>query len=100
MLSNVVRQQRDALRSVEVEHVNTRRPKPFDPTLEISALSHHDGLEPELANQPAAIPAGRERGYHDLVAIAALPPAIAEGIGFCMQRRIAVLYTPVVASTQ
>lgn len=100
ILSNVVRQQRNALLRVEIDNFNAKGPKPLDPALEISALSNNDCLESKLANQPAAIPAGSERCDHDLVAIAALPAGIAEGIRFAMQRRIAILYAAVVAGAQ
>src|SRR3954454_7226320 len=64
----------DALLGVQVDHRHAVLAQPVDPTLEGDGLPDDDRPDPELAHQAAAIPARREGGDHDRVAIAALPP--------------------------
>src|SRR5258708_33002255 len=58
------------------------------------------GGDGELADEAAAVPAGRQSGDHDFVAISALATGAAEGVGFCVDRGIVLLDAAVVAAPQ
>src|SRR5206468_131106 len=90
----------DALPGVQVDHRHAVLAQPVDPALEGDGLPDDDRPDPELTHQAAAIPAGREGGDHDRVAIAALPPGGAEGGGLPVHGRVAVLDAAVVATTE
>src|SRR5882724_2180972 len=62
---DVVRQQIDALLRIEVNHLHAQGTKPFDPTLKVSALTHHQRTKSKLPHQPAAIPARSEGRDHN-----------------------------------
>src|SRR5690606_25162138 len=62
--------------------------------------AHHHRADAELAHQPAAVPARRERGDHDRVAVGALPAGLAEGVGLPVHARVVVLYAPVAAAPE
>ncbi len=97
--ANILAQQRDALFGVEIDNLYSERAEPVDPTLEVPALADDHRAKAKLPDKPAAIPAGREGSDHDQVAVAASPSRTAEGVGFAMQRRIAVLYSAVASGT-
>jgi len=65
---------------------------------EVDALAEDEGLEAELADEAAAVPAGGERGDHDEVAVGTLAPGIAEGVGFAVEARVVLLDAAVVAA--
>src|ERR1039458_3921722 len=64
---------------------------------EVLRLTHDHRADPELAHQPAAEPARRERGDHHTVRIVAAAPGIAEGVGLAVDRGVALLDPAVVA---
>ena len=62
-----------------------------------AAFAGHQGSETKLADQAAAVPARRERGDHDELAIAALAAGVAEGVGFCVGGGVVVLDAAIMA---
>src|SRR5580692_8877722 len=97
--ANVVREKPGAFGGVQINHVDAKGAQLVDPTLEVAAFTDDQSAETELSNQTAAIPAGRESRDHNEVAITALTPGIAEGVGFAVDRGIALLHATVVAGT-
>src|SRR5690606_33255561 len=81
-------------------HLHALFAQPVVAALEIDRLAHHHGTDPELLHQPAAVPARRERGDHDGVAVGALAAGLAEGVGFAVHGRIVFLYAAVVAAAE
>ena len=84
----------------QINHLNSVFTQPVNSTTEILRFTDNDFAEVELANQPAAIPAGRERCYNDFVAIVALASGVAEGVGFGVHGGIVLLNTQVVATPE
>src|SRR5260370_12590029 len=74
--------------------------QPIDRTSKIHGFSHNYHANAELADEAAAIPAGRQGGDHDFVAITALAARLSKGIRFSMHRRITFLHSAVVAAPQ
>ncbi len=66
--------------------------------MEIDGLADDYGGDAELADEAAAIPARRQRGDHNLVAIGALTAGTAEGVGFSVDGWIVFLHAAVVAA--
>jgi hypothetical protein len=71
-----------------------------DAAAEIHRFADNNGGDTELADQSAAIPARRQRGDHDFVAIGALAAGPAERVGLTVDGRVIFLNTAVVAATQ
>src|SRR5690606_23231461 len=90
----------DALGVGEIDHLDAVLAQPVVATLEVDRFAHHHGADPELLHQPAAIPARRERGDHDRVAVGTLAAGLAEGVGFAMDGRVAFLHAAVVAAAE
>ncbi len=95
--ANVIREKLKTFGGIEVDHFYAERAQPIHAALKIATLADDDLAKTELADEAAAIPAGRERGDHDEIAVAALASGIAKGVGFSMKGWIAVLYAPIVA---
>src|SRR5580658_3585974 len=111
VFSNVLVPERRILRDEYGEHLHTffRRKikhfdsvflQPIDSAAKIYRFSDDHRSNSKLANQPAAIPAWRERRDHDFVAVTFLAAGFPEGVGLAMRRRVTVLYSPVVAAPQ
>src|SRR5580698_701125 len=95
--ANVIREERRAFAGIQVNHVDADRAQPVHTALKIAALADDHGAEAKLAHQPAAIPAGRQGGNHNKVAITSLAARVAEGVGFAVHGGIALLYATVVS---
>jgi len=93
--SDILTQQRGALRRIEINDSYAKRAQPLHPALKIAALSNDQRTEAKLSDQSTAVPARRKRGNHGQVSIAALASRIAEGIGLAMHGRVVVLYSTV-----
>src|ERR1700685_3997409 len=65
-------EQRGALFGIKINYLHAERTKPVNAALKCPAIADHKRAKAKLADQPAAIPARRERGDHDEIAIAAL----------------------------
>src|SRR6185295_11635968 len=100
MRLDVAGEEADALVGVEIDHLDPVLPQPVETTGEVDRFAHHHGADIELAHQAAAVPAGRERGDHDLVAVGALAAGLAEGVGLAVHRGIALLHPAVVAAAE
>ena len=85
---------------VEVDHLHAVLAQPVGAALERPRLADHDGADPELAHEPAAVPARRERRDHDRVPVGAPPAGVPEGLGLPVRRRIAALDAPVVTAPE
>ncbi len=97
MSANVIREERDTFRGIEVDDFDAERAEPVDAALEIAAFAGDDFLKAKLAYETAAIPAGSERSDHDEIAIAALAACVSKGVGFAVKRRVAKLHAAIVA---
>ena len=93
-------EERNAVLRVEVDDLDVEGAEPVDAALESAGFADDDAGKTELANETAAIPAGRERGDHSEFAIGALATGIAEGVSFSVERRIAELHPAIVARAE
>ncbi|BEK86557.1 hypothetical protein NSK11_contig00079-0026 [Nocardia seriolae] len=76
------------------------RGKPIVAAGEGARLADDDRADAELPDQPAAVPARRERGDHDGVAVVAAATGIAEGVGLGVHAGVVVLDAAIVAAPQ
>ena len=90
----------DALRVLEQHDPAAVLGHPVVAALEVPRLADHDRADAELAQQPAAVPARRERGDHDAVGVVAAPTGGAEGGRLGVHRGVAVLDPAVVAAPE
>src|SRR5262249_52883322 len=97
---NVPGKHLDALTGIEVDDVDAALSQPFDPAGKIPRLAHDYCPDLELPDQTAAIPARRQRGYHDLVAVRRQPASLAKCIRLAMDRRVIPLTPPVMPTRQ
>src|SRR5947208_2849453 len=100
MCLDVIGEHLDALLRLQVNHLDAVFAKPIDAAAEVGRFTHNDRADVKLPHQSAAIPARRERGYHDLVSITALASRLAKRVGLAMSGRIAFLHAAIVAAPQ
>ena len=100
IFADVSGQQIDAIGGMQVDDVDAIFAKPVDAASEVDRFSDDYGRNAELADKPAAIPTRRQCGDHDLVAIGALAPCAAEGVGFTVDARVVLLNPSIVTSAQ
>ncbi len=100
MLADITGQQGETLGGIEVDDVDAQRAEPLHAALKVAALADNQSAEAKLADQPAAIPAGSERRDHGELAITALASGVAEGVGFAVERRIAILHAAVATGAE
>ena len=65
-----------------------------------NAIAHHHRADPELLHQAAAVPARRQGGDHDRVAVGALAAGLAEGVGLAVHGGVVFLHPAVVAAAE
>src|SRR5439155_15151027 len=99
VVSDVLREHLDAFARTGVEDLRAVFAEPVNSAREIHGFADDYRADAELAYQAAAIPAGSQRGYHDFVAVAALPACFAKSICFAVGGRIAFLDSAVVAAS-
>ena len=97
---DVIREQVHALRRLQVDHCDAVVAQPLHTALKIDALAHDERADVELAHQATAVPAWRQRGHHDGVTVAALPPSLAERVCLRVHRRVVLLHSPIVTAPQ
>ena len=97
---NVGGEEGDAFLGVEVEDFDVEGAEPVDAALEGAGFADDDAGESELANEAAAVPAGRECGDHGQFAVAALASGVAEGVGFSVEGWVVILYAAIVAGAE
>lgn len=97
---DVVGEEVDAFLGVQVEDFDAVVAKPLLAALEIDALADDERADVELAHEAAAVPARRQRGHHDRVAVAPLPTGLAEGVGLGVHRRVVLLHAAVVTAAE
>ena len=95
IFADISGQEVDAFGGMQVDDLNAVLAEPVDPASEVDRLAYDYSGDAELADQSAAIPARRQRGNHDLVAIGALASCAAEGIGLSMDGRVVFLDPPI-----
>src|SRR5260370_8529563 len=100
ILRNVVREHVDAIFGVEVDDFGAIFTEPSEAGAEVDGLGDDHSADGELAYQAAAIPAGSERGHHDLVAVTTLAAGLSKGVRFAMRGGIAFLHSAVVAASE
>ena len=89
----------DAFVRIKIDDNYAEGAEPVDAALESARFADDDAREAELADQATAIPAGSKGGDHGEFAVAALAASVAEGVGFAVERRVAVLHAAIVAGT-
>ena len=99
IFADVSGQEIDAIGGMQIDDLDAIFAKPVDAALEVDRFSDDYGRNAELADQTAAIPTRRQRGDHDFVAIGAVAPCAAEGVGFTVDARVVLLNPPIVTST-
>src|SRR6266849_3747992 len=100
MVRNVPGENSNALLGVQVDDIDSILDQPIDAAAEIHGLADNYSGDAKLADEPAAVPAGSERGHHDFVAVAPLPAGVSKRIRFTVRGRIAFLHSAVVAFSQ
>src|SRR5262245_55572381 len=75
-------------------------PQPVEASGEVDRLARHERPDPELPDEPAAVPAGRERRHQDRVAVALPPPGAPERVGLAVHRGVSMLDPPVVPAPE
>ena len=85
---------------VEVDDVGAVFAKPVEAAGEVAAFSDDQRADLKLADEAAAIPAGGEGGDHDQVPVGMLAAGAAEGVGFTVDGRVALLDAAVVSATE
>ena len=100
MRGDVVGQHPDTRGGDEIHDRDAALPQPVERSREVDRLADHDRADAKLPDEPAAIPAWRERRNQDLVAVASLPPGLAEGVGLSMNRGVGFLDSPVASAAQ
>ena len=93
-------QQLDALGVVEHDDPAAVLGHPGVAALEVACLADDHGADPELAQQPAAVPARRERGDHDAVGVVAPASGGPEGGRLGVHGGVAVLDPAVVPAAE
>src|SRR3954466_15191976 len=94
-------QQTGAGIGIEVDHGHAGLlAQPVEAALERPRLPDHHGPDPELPDQPTAVPAGSECRDHDRVPVRAPPPGVLERGGLAVHRRAAVLHPAVVPAAE
>ena len=78
---DVIGEKRGAFGGIKVNYLHAERAKPVNAALKRAAFADDERAEAELADEAAAIPARRERGDHDEIAITALASGAAECVG-------------------
>ena len=73
---------------------------PFVAAGEVLRLADHHRADLELADEAAAVPAGRKGGHHHAVGVVPTPPGVAECGRLGVDRGIVVLDAPVVAAPE
>jgi hypothetical protein len=90
----------DAFLRVQVDDADAVFDEPVEAAAETDGFADDDSSDLELADESAAIPAGGERGDHDLVAVGALAAGFAKGVGFAMDARVAFLNAAVATAAE
>src|SRR5206468_5538635 len=85
---------------VQVDYPDAVLPQPVDAAVEVDGFADDHGADVELPDQPATVPARRQRRDHDLVTVAALPAGVAEGVGFAVDGGILLLHAAVVPAAE
>ena len=75
---------------MQIDHFDSIFSEPVEAARKIHRFANDQRADAELAHQSAAIPAGRQRGHHDFVAICALPSRLAK----CVGQEFAILPKP------
>src|SRR5262249_34481786 len=81
----------DAIWRSEVHDAHAILAKPVEAAGEIDGVADDERADPELAHEPAAVPAGREGRREDLVAIGLLAARLPKGVGLPVNRGIPLL---------
>src|ERR1043165_3447461 len=90
----------DAFGRIEIDYGDAVLTEPIDATREVARFADDDGTDAELADQSAAIPAGCERGDHNLVAPRAMTASFSEGVGFAVDGGVVLLDSAIMAAAE
>lgn len=85
---------------MKVDNFDAKRAQPFDTTLKVAALANDDRSKTKLPDKSAAIPARRQGGYENQVAIGALAAGVSESVGLSVHGRVSILHPPIMASAE
>src|ERR1700691_264829 len=84
----------------QIEDVEAPLAEPDDAALGVDAVTDDHAFKLKLVDEAGAIPARSEGGHQDEVAVAGLAACGAEGVGFAVHGRVAVLYQAVAACAE
>src|SRR5437867_6461327 len=90
----------DALLRREIDDLHAVLGEPVDAAREVHRFADEHRANPELAHEPAAVPARRQRRHHDLVPVTALASGLPECVCLAVNGRIVVLDAPIVAAPE
>lgn len=97
---NKLREHLNANLAREINDRDLARAEPVEAAREVHRFADDDRANAELANEAAAIPARREGGDHDFVAIGALAARFPKRIGFGVDGRIIFLDAAIAAAAE
>src|SRR5574338_1106147 len=82
MIPDVIAEQADARLRVQVHDANAVLTQPGDAAVEVYRLSDDHCADPELADEPAAIPTRRERAHQHAIPIVPAPSGLPKCVSF------------------
>src|ERR1700730_2553667 len=85
---------------MHVDDLDTVFTQPVDPAAKRARLAHDYFHDPELTDEAAAIPAGRERRDHDRILVASLTTGPAKRIRLAVYGGVVILDPPIVSSAE
>jgi adenine/guanine phosphoribosyltransferase-like PRPP-binding protein len=93
-------EQLDAFGVVEIENLDAEPGQPVVAARKGARLPDHNGADPELSDEAAAIPTGRQRGHHDGVPVT--PPAArrSKRSRLRVSRRVLILHAAVMPTSK
>src|ERR671915_492317 len=100
MLGDEARQKLYALVRGQIHDLDAALSKPIDPTEEVDRLTDDHLGDAELAHEPAAVPARRQRRDHHRVPVAPPPATAPKRVGLAVKRGILLLDAPIPAPAQ
>ena len=100
VLGDVAFEEFAAFAAVQIDDFDAVFAQPVQSAGEGAALADDERADAKLPHQSAAIPAGREGGDHDQVAIAFLSPGTAKSVGFAVHAGVALLHAAIVAPAE
>ena len=100
MIVDEVPEEGPAVLVIELHHLDAEFGEPVMPTREVRGLANDECTDLELSNEPAAVPAGRERRHHHAIGVVSSPARVAERRRLGMGRGIVILNPAVMPAAE